>query len=134
MKDMLKAMRKVPSVNKLICLLISLIFVNCGINKIPQQQKSEYSLEKFKSLNSLDSWVTIKTYDKEIFQNTIPASIQINNLIFSEKKVFNVKAGKFDISVDFFNKVGLKIEKLKVEEGDSIIIKAHLRDYKGPTY
>ncbi|MHC9088628.1 hypothetical protein ACXIHB_07945 [Tenacibaculum sp. IMCC1] len=134
MKDMQEMMQKVLNVNKIIYLFMFLMFINCGVKKISEQQKSEYSTEKFKTLDSLDSWITVKTYDKEIFENPIPATVRINNLIFKKKKVFNVKAGSFDISVDFFNKAGLKIEDLRIELGDSIIIKAHLRDYKGQVY
>ncbi len=131
---MQEMMQKVLNVNKIIYLFMFLMFINCGVKKISEQQKSEYSTEKFKTLDSLDSWITVKTYDNEISYGTLIPIIKINKLYFFDDGIetFNVEGSKHNIRISHIGKIPITIKDLVVKKGDSIVINAYLKDDPTP--
>ncbi|MGG8498149.1 hypothetical protein ACQY1Q_17245 [Tenacibaculum sp. TC6] len=124
-------MQKVLSVRKFIYLFISLLIIGCVAQRKVFEKESEYKIKKFKTFSPYHSWINIKTYSKELQEN-IPALIKINNLYFTEKTIFDAGEGKHNISIDFVGTIGLKINDLKVNKGDSIIINVYLREDPTP--
>ncbi len=114
-------------------ILISLFFSCSGTRNTSKQEKSQYKIEKIKTFDSLGSWITIKTYDKRL-KESIPAFVKINNIYFSEKKIFEVGEGKHSIGVYFVQLLPLELKNLNVKKGDSIVIKAYLKEDNSPLH
>lgn len=134
MKDIPKRVLKELNVNSYAYIILISLFFSCsGTRNTSKQEKSDYNIEKFKTFDSLGSWITIKTYDKRL-KESIPAFVKINNIYFSEKKIFEVVEDKHSIGVYFVQLLPLELKNLNVKKGDSTVIKAYLKEDNNPLH
>ncbi|SOS47710.1 hypothetical protein [Tenacibaculum dicentrarchi] len=124
----------------LLCFSIYLLITSCASNKMSKSDK--YELIKYKHKNGFSSSILINSfYDSESAKNNKynPLSyININNVIIKENEIINGNMKPYHISVDSDKKyeiliygIGLqplKIKGLYVKQGDSIVIKAYLKE------
>ncbi len=137
MRDSVKIKQKVQNAIKYFYILLFLftIIIGCVCKKNIIINEGEYKIEKYRTFDGLGAFINVKVYDKKGYNDSISRPIiNINNLFFNKKKVFNVGFGKHNIAIDLFGKLGLKINSLKVQKGDSIVIKAYLKDDDRPLY
>ena len=128
MKDMVDQMLKGKNVIKL---LIICLITSCSLNKINIKKNShvtnEYRLDRFKSNDGLTTQIIFKCYDFENKKTKIPAIIIINN-VYLNSGLLNIGIGKHSLKALFIGKKSINISNLIVKRGDSIVIKAYMKD------
>ena len=127
MKDMVDQMLKGKNVIKL---LIICLITSCSLNKINIKNShvtNEYSLDRFKSNGGLTTQIIFKCYDFENKKTKIPAIIIINN-VYLNSGLLNIGIGKHSLKALFIGKKSINISNLIVKRGDSIVIKAYMKD------
>ena len=102
-----------------------------GCNAQKSNELPEHKIEVFKSESSNSTFVVVETYHFEEPRTSIPVSIIVNNIILTndivEKKIIPVYPGRFTVKTIFSGKLENEIV-LKAKKGDSILVKAYLRD------
>ncbi len=112
-------------------IIILFLITSCAINKINSKDKlitDQYSLMRYKSKKNYDTQVIIKCYDYENRKERITqAAIIVNNILLNSGKI-SVSSGRHTFKIGYLGKKTIKINKLIVKAGDSIVLNAYLKD------
>jgi hypothetical protein len=108
-----------------------ILFLGCKSTIIEQNQSKEHSyyiLNKFQKQNNLGKTVVLRFYDYENNNRPIPVYFAIINGIVLKDSIYSFASELQEVSIktSVHLKKDLLIEKLKLNNGDSIIVNAHL--------
>ena len=125
---MVNQMLKGKNVIKLFCIFL---FISCSASKVNNKKlNSWYEIKKIKSKNN-ETKIILNSYDYENKEERIAATIVINNVLLNSETI-RVWPGKHSLEVICYSKLPIKINNLRVEKGDSIVINAYLKDSNYP--
>ncbi|WP_386104248.1 hypothetical protein [Tenacibaculum geojense] len=129
--------------SKQIAIIILLSFlVSCKVTKRATVVNGTYTFERHESKSRFSS-INVEAYDYE-YKNGLNAGVTVNDVYFDikfdkEKKIIplQIKASpnnKFNVRVLFPSRHSVKIDEFYFKRGDSIIIKAYLKEDNRPVY
>ncbi|WP_075341417.1 hypothetical protein [Tenacibaculum agarivorans] len=116
-------------------ILLLLFASGCATNK-DLKTSDKYTFERFKSKSGFSSLI-IKTYDFE-YENDLPGGIICVNKVYHDVLgkgntmiPLEVKVkpnNNFNVGISYLAKKKIEIPTFFIKEGDSIVIKAYLKD------
>ncbi|UMB61194.1 hypothetical protein MHL31_03075 [Lutibacter sp. A80] len=113
-----------------------LIFTNCNVLKDNYYKTETFEIIRKKS-NDKTTQMIVNCYDS-LDESKIPAGILINGVFFNPFPKNNVKAvlfpNIFDVEIFYIGKQSIKIQKLSIKSGDSIVVNVHMKENLTPLY
>lgn len=137
-------MQKVLNVIKTVIILAFLIlYASCKVTKrVNIIEEGTYSLKRYTSKSGFSS-INVKAYDFE-YKNDLNAGLTINNIYYDlnfnkEKEIVPLHIvaspkNKFNVRFFFPSRYSVNVKEFTLNPGDSIVIKAYLKEDNRPVY
>lgn len=106
--------------------------MSCTSSNLQNSNSELYSVERYKSADSVNSYLSFNFYHFEKQKEAIPAVFHVNGIMFSPQNnldnyVLNVSPSSFEIKADYIGKKWTNAN-VEVEKGDSVHVKIYLKD------
>jgi len=122
-------------VAKYLCFLFSITLISCSnILSVDKKNKSkEYQIERFRSEvegEHLSTYISLENYEYGNKKYKIGGVYWVNNIGFIADKfphILSLMPGIFTVESGSIGYLNSKIENLKINRGDSIVVKFYLK-------
>ncbi|WP_299005538.1 hypothetical protein [uncultured Tenacibaculum sp.] len=140
MNDMQKVMRKVLNARNFIYLSIYLFITGCATTRSNRDSSTLYYQEKHSSKSGFSSIIINSFYDDK-YKDKILALVTVNGVCILGKyenenilpiEIKTIPNNKYKIEISSPGLLPLKIKKLRIKKGDSIVINAYLKEDTRP--